>query len=81
MVIQYGKWTGKGCFLETVECVLVAEVFGFAQILKSALCTFEVLRALNAVYDLLNFLSVFIFHLFLDAEHFGSPVHTHCFAK
>ena len=73
MVKQRGKWTGIGCLLETVESVLIAEVFGLAKILKSVLCTFEVLRALNSIDELLDFLSVFLFHLFYEAEYFVSP--------
>jgi len=42
--------------------VFIAEVFGFAQILKSTLCTFEVLRALHSVDDFLDALSVFVVH-------------------
>ncbi|MHC4655169.1 MAG: hypothetical protein ACYS91_09135, partial [Planctomycetota bacterium] len=73
MVIQRGKRTGIGCLLQTVEGVLIAEVFGFAKILKSVLRAFEVLRALNSIDELLDFLSVFLFHLFYKAECFVSP--------
>ena len=64
MVIQRGKWTGRRCLIETVESVLIAEVFGLAKILKSVLRAFEVLRALNSIDDLLDFLFVFLFHFF-----------------
>ena len=56
-----------GYLFETVETALIAEVSGFAQILKSVLCTFEVLRALHSADDLLDSLFVFFLHLFLDA--------------
>lgn len=63
-VIHSSKWTGRGCLFETLEKLLIAEVLGFAQILKSPFCTFEALRALHSVDDLLDSRSVFFFHLF-----------------
>jgi hypothetical protein len=47
-----------------MKALLIAEVFGSAQIFKTTLGTFEVLRALHTVDDFPDFLSVFFFHLF-----------------
>ncbi len=62
--IHSSKWTRRRCLFETLEKLLTAEFLGFAQILKSPFCTFEVLRALHSVDDLLDSRTVFFFHLF-----------------
>lgn len=64
MIIHTSKWTGRGCLFETLEKLLTAEGLDFAQILKSPLNTFEILRALHPTDDLLNSRFVFFFHLF-----------------
>jgi hypothetical protein len=51
-----------------VQALLIAEVFGSAQVLEPILCASEVLRALHSVDDFLDFLSVFFFHLFCDGS-------------
>lgn len=77
VVIQRRKRTGIGCLIETVKRVLIAEVFGLAKILESTRHAFEVLRALNPIHELLDFLSIFLFHLLLYSVKL--PVPTPCF--
>jgi len=63
IVIYSSKWARRRCLFETLEELITAEVLGFAQILKSTFCTFETLRALHSVEDLLDSRSIFFFHL------------------
>ena len=63
IVIHPGERTGWGCLFKTLERLFVTEVIGFAQVFKSAFCTFEAFRALHSADDFLDFLSVLLFHL------------------
>jgi hypothetical protein len=59
---RHGKPASQGILLKTYKKIIYVIVIRFADILKSGLCAFEILRTLHFPDKLLDLLSVFFVH-------------------
>ena len=59
IVVHTGKRAGRGGLFETLEGLIITEISNLAKVLESTRYALEVLRALHAIFDLLDPFDVF----------------------